>query len=93
MLPTPKSRNSFASGSSAGPEPNSVMLPDDPSPGPSAVRTSLEASLRRIETYLTRARAPFALVGGLAVSGEQNPDSRRMRTPPSPGEATRTPRH
>ena len=35
--------------------------------------TSLEAALRRIHTDLTEAHAPFALVGGLAVSARTEP--------------------
>ena len=35
--------------------------------------TSLEATLRQIQTDLTRARAAFALIGGLAVSARTEP--------------------
>lgn len=35
--------------------------------------TPLEAALRRIDAELRRARAPFALVGGLAVSARSEP--------------------
>ena len=68
-----KSRKNFAGGSSTRPVPSSATPPADPSPGPNAAPTSLVTSLRRIDGDLARARVPFALVGGLAVSVRTEP--------------------
>ena len=73
MPATRRSRNSFAGGSSTRPEPNTGTLPAEPSPGRSAAPTSLATSLHRIDADLTRARVPFALIGGLAVSARTEP--------------------
>ena len=73
MPATRKSSYNSAGGSSTDPAQNTATLPDDPSPGWNAARTSLEAALHRIDIDLTRAHVSFALIGGLAVSARTEP--------------------
>ena len=73
MRATRSSINNFSGGSWTDREQNSVTVPDHESPGPTGAGTSLERVLRRIDADLTRARVPFALIGGLAVSARTEP--------------------
>ena len=73
MRATRSSSNDFSGGSWTDRGRNSVTVPDHESPGPTGAGTSLEGVLRRIDADLTRARVPFALIGGLAVSARTEP--------------------